>query len=705
MSLEEHFNPLFAATLALREKQIQQHYRPVIGIHKWFARRPGSVFRTLLLAEFQGQEALEESYWHAHAFHGVIADPFMGGGTPLFEANRPGFSVVGTDINPMAYWIVRQSFGAIDPGAFGASAAEVAADVEAEIGAFYRTRCVICGHDAIVKYALWVKVETCPHCGSANDLFPSYLLATATRHPRYVLVCGACGTLNECEQQPTAAHPTNCVTCGHALQLRGPAQRQRIRCPACNLVYPYPAPQPLHPPQHRLWALEYHCQVCKPARRGRFFKQPDTEDLARFAQACARLLHYPDLPIPDNDIPAGDETNRLRKWGYQRYRQLFNERQLLGLGLLLRRICTVEPAEIRHALLTVFSDVLRYQNMVCRYDTSALKCQDIFSIHGFPVGLLQCENNLLGIPGVGAGVFRHFVEKYRRAKRYCQMPFETRYRGRRRETVFISGEHLHAHIVNTFPNPYAQEAYLRAAPAPDMPLAPASLDGVFTDPPYFDNVQYAELMDFCFCWLRLGLQNEFEAFSPTTTRSFAELTGNSTLGRGIAHFTEGLSAIFCHYSAALKPGAPFVFTYHHNDPLAYVPLAVALLDAGMNCSATLPAVAEMQASLHLCGTASSVVDSVFVCRAGVLPQVPEDLERHTAADIRALRSAGLQVSEGDMRCLAAGHIARMVINRLFPTWNAQASLHERMGCVREGMVQRSSHLRLQAMLSPLEAQR
>lgn len=55
--LEAVFDASFATELALREKQIQQNYRPVIGIHKWFARRPGTVFRSLLLAEF-GSEPL-----------------------------------------------------------------------------------------------------------------------------------------------------------------------------------------------------------------------------------------------------------------------------------------------------------------------------------------------------------------------------------------------------------------------------------------------------------------------------------------------------------------------------------------------------------------------------------------------------------------------------------------------------------------------
>jgi hypothetical protein len=34
MSLDERFDPTFTTSLALREKQIQQEYRPIIGVHK-----------------------------------------------------------------------------------------------------------------------------------------------------------------------------------------------------------------------------------------------------------------------------------------------------------------------------------------------------------------------------------------------------------------------------------------------------------------------------------------------------------------------------------------------------------------------------------------------------------------------------------------------------------------------------------------------
>jgi hypothetical protein len=100
MSIEQNYSIRFIASLGLREKQIQQNSRPIIAAHKWFARRPGTLFRGLRLSEF-GNRAVEETYYRANRFDGVtIADTFMGGGTPLLEANRIGCNVIGTDIRP-----------------------------------------------------------------------------------------------------------------------------------------------------------------------------------------------------------------------------------------------------------------------------------------------------------------------------------------------------------------------------------------------------------------------------------------------------------------------------------------------------------------------------------------------------------------------------------------------------------------------------
>src|SRR5699024_10452472 len=143
---------------------------------------------------------------------------------------------------------------------------------------------------------------------------------------------------------------------------------------------------------------------------------------------------------------------------YHRWSELFGDRQLIGLGLLMRRIAEVENDEARYALATVFSDFLRYQNLLCRYDTYALKCQDIFAVHGFPVALLACENSPLGIPKVGSGPFVHFVAKYLKAKRYAKDPYETHYEGRRKTVVPIAGESIEAPLMDSEPRADVQGA-------------------------------------------------------------------------------------------------------------------------------------------------------------------------------------------------------------------------------------------------------
>jgi adenine-specific DNA methylase len=677
VTLELHFDATFTAILAVKEKQIQQSYRPIIGIHKWFARRPGTVFRNLLLAEFNGAESVTRGFFRAHDMKGVIADPFAGGGTPVYEANRLGFSVVASDVNSMAYWIVRQGLAELDLGEFAAESGRVIADVDQQIGRFYQTSCAECGGSAPVKYFLWVKTQSCPTCHSKNDLFPGYLLADDTRHPRNVIACCHCGALNELSQIPRADSPATCKECYNSIHVEGPARRNRVDCSKCGTSFSYPPAGANRPPKHRLWAIEYHCFACKGAHEGRFFKKPDEEDLRNFDVAANRLTDLRgQLPIPADAIPDGDETKRLHRWGYRFFAEMFNDRQLLGLGLLLERLRLVSDKEVRHALLTVFSDFLRYQNMLCRYDTYALKCQDIFSVHGFPVGLVQCENNILGIPRVGSGSFVHFVAKYIRAKEYCARPFETRQDGIRKEIVPIVGERIGATLVDRFPNGANREALLVAGPATSVTLPASSLDGVFTDPPYFDAVQYAELMDFCYAWLRLGLSPEVDAFKRLSTRHDAELTGNVTAGKGLEHFTEGLSAIFRQYSAALKPGAPFVFTYHHNDPSAYVPIVVAILDAGLDCMTTFAVPAEMGASLHIAGTKSSILDTVFVCRRDASVRY-ESVSAGLTRDLAALAAAGQPASDGDIRCLTCGHIARAAINLLRPSWTPGVPLAHR----------------------------
>ncbi len=103
MPLEDRFDAAFAASMALREKQIQQNFRPYIGVHKWFARRPGTLFRNLLLSEFVGDGfPVSDAYFRAHRFHGAIADPFMDEGASERIWVSGKLSSLGSSVNNLA---------------------------------------------------------------------------------------------------------------------------------------------------------------------------------------------------------------------------------------------------------------------------------------------------------------------------------------------------------------------------------------------------------------------------------------------------------------------------------------------------------------------------------------------------------------------------------------------------------------------------
>jgi hypothetical protein len=144
---------------------------------------------------------------------------------------------------------------------------------------------------------------------------------------------------------------------------------------------------------------------------------------------------------------------------------------------------------------------------------------------------------------------------------------------------------------------------------------------------------------------------------------------------------------------ALKPGSPLVFTYHHNALNAYYPVAVAILDAGLTCSASLPCPGEMCASIHINGTGSSIIDTVFVSRStGRMPRkwLPQDargLASIVEEDIHNLRLGKVGPTYGDLRCIILGHLTRLAIWNLRKEWDQEADIEKKLSAVSSWMEQ------------------
>ena len=136
--------------------------------------------------------------------------------------------------------------------------------------------------------------------------------------------------------------------------------------------------------------------------------------------------------------------------------------------------------------------------------------------------LVQCESNFLGIidegktSSVGSGGWSNIIGKFRKAKAYCEDPFEIKHNGRRKTLVPI-----HDEWIGDQPNGHRdrrpRQVSLVCQDAAVAKMQASSVDAVFTDPPYFGNVQYAELMDFCYVWLRRLVKDADAPFAKSST--------------------------------------------------------------------------------------------------------------------------------------------------------------------------------------------
>jgi len=102
--------------------------KPIYQMSKWWARRRSSVFRSMLLAAamkapddpMQAAKAVWDVYYANHQKKGAlkhlkVADIFMGGGTTIVEGARLGMQMWGTDLNPVAWFVVKNELAKLDP--------------------------------------------------------------------------------------------------------------------------------------------------------------------------------------------------------------------------------------------------------------------------------------------------------------------------------------------------------------------------------------------------------------------------------------------------------------------------------------------------------------------------------------------------------------------------------------------------------------
>jgi adenine-specific DNA methylase len=168
----------FLSQLAERESWRKEIHRPIYHVHKWWAKRLGSVFRGILLGcMLPDGKVLAEEFYRFHDFAGhTVFDPFMGSGTTIGEAHKLGFAALGRDINPVAVDAVSTALGPMDRRGILESFEVLSRGVGKTIRELYRTKDPR-GRTCEVLYFFWVMQVPCPECAGKVDLFPSYVIA------------------------------------------------------------------------------------------------------------------------------------------------------------------------------------------------------------------------------------------------------------------------------------------------------------------------------------------------------------------------------------------------------------------------------------------------------------------------------------------------------------------------------------------------
>jgi len=124
--------------------------KPIYQMSKWWARRRSSVFRSMLLAAAmkapQDESKTAKAVWDAYYAnlqkrgslrHLKVADPFMGGGTTIVEGSRLGMQMFGCDLNPVAWFVVKNEMAQVDIEEVKRLLADIEAEVKPQIMPYY----------------------------------------------------------------------------------------------------------------------------------------------------------------------------------------------------------------------------------------------------------------------------------------------------------------------------------------------------------------------------------------------------------------------------------------------------------------------------------------------------------------------------------------------------------------------------------------
>ncbi len=579
LAIDRSFPEEFANQLSQIESFNKHLFRPNTYLHKWWARRCGSTFRTILkqFVPVQGRR----DYYAAGGLEGkIVLDPMMGGGTTLHEAIRLGANVIGVDIDPIPVVQARATLTQVALKDLQTAFNQFFSDLYREVGSYFQTECPHCQQVIDSQYTLYGLRKVCA-CGEVVQI-EQYEL----RHEdsRIIRIWPENWEVSDRTSTPhTATSKVRLIT------------KSETTCRTCGQKY------------QELLDVPYYARYIPIAiagscpDHGLFFRAPGASDMNRLRAANEERQRLNWLPLEDFLIQDGPKSGDLVARNIRSYLDVFSSRQLLYLHHSIDLLQSYHGI-VKLNLALLVSTSLEFNSLLCGYKGADKRrpgaIRHVFALHAYSFPYTAAENNPLNQQKTSGNLQILFRDRIARGRKWAIAPIERRVsKHGDTELVTIPGEFdggIEAKNEDDLDSGQ-QKFLLVQGDSQHLPIHKNhSVDLVVTDPPYYDNVQYSDLAAFFRVWLARLIPEEAD----WTYEHGSSAVAHKANG-GDTNFMQKLSGIFLECKRVLKKNGRMVFTFHHWDPNAWAELTISLKQAGFQLVNVYVVFSENPVSVHI----------------------------------------------------------------------------------------------------------
>ncbi|WP_199525345.1 DUF1156 domain-containing protein [Pseudoalteromonas sp. bablab_jr011] len=590
----------------------------------------------------------------------TVLDPTSGGGSIPFEALRLGHKVIANELNPVATTILNATLDF--PSRFGISLLDEITEwgsklvdlVEPKLSSFYATGEIpnsefkkLSKHlenypEYIGSYKkeeiadfLYCREVTCPSCLNKTPLLNTCWLSKANSDAWGVKPIPKKGNNDapyhfetyQCQKGlgPDGENPEpgtvkrgigQCIHCSQAIEgdeIKRQARNESEIGEWKDTIYVVVATR-TQPKINKKGELQIYStgelKGTPKIETVRYFRAPTKSDIDIYNKANKELQnkweYFEDKGlIPTEKLPDGSKTSEPLRYGMNRFSDMFNSRQLLAHLHIMEALQSLKPEIIDRygfdkakAIITYLQfgvdKIVDYNSRQTRWITQRGIVSGTFGRHDYSLKWTYGEMNYVGIHSGARWGQKQAAKAYKELSGLLESVHST-YQGKPPLQI-VNGTAAHIEGVED-----------------------KSVDLVCMDPPYYDNVQYAELSDFYYVWQKRTLKDLYpDIFSIRLTNKRDEAVANpsrdGSAKNAKAEYQRLMQEIFEESRRVVKDNGVMTLMFTHKAQDAWETLTRSLIEAGWVITASFPVESEFGYSTHQLNLAAAASSIFITCR-------------------------------------------------------------------------------------------